>query len=147
MDYLKTGHLLQDDIAALLLDLQDQMLMNKWVMMPIDTIHGFLTAITIGPHPIMPSVWLPRIFFEERELPEIEDKSQAKKLLHTILNVFNGILATLSDDSFSPFISITVDEQGKEIKDFQLWCSGFVLGTCMFDPGEWDVLEDDDQKG
>jgi uncharacterized protein len=33
--------------------------------MTMDTLHGFLTAIAIGPETIMPSEWLPQVWGED----------------------------------------------------------------------------------
>ncbi len=119
------------------------MVNSEWRMLPADSLHGFLTAIAIGPRLIMPSVWLPRVFFEEKELPEFKDEKQAQEIIHAVLNVYNGVLKTLEEGTFSPFISITI-EDNKEEQDLCLWSSGFVLGTCVFDSDEWDMFNDAD---
>ena len=141
MNYERSGNMFHDDIAALLSDLEKQMVSSEWRMLPADSLHGFLTAIAIGPRLIMPSVWLPRVFLDRNELPEFKDEKQAQRIMHAILNVYNGVLKIIQEGIFSPFISVRVKD-GKEEENLSLWCSGFVLGTCIFEEHEWDVFHD-----
>jgi len=143
MRYERTGNTLHDDLAALMGDLQTQMVNSEWRMMLADALHGYLTAVSIGPHAVMPSAWLPGIFFRDDERPEFKNEKQAQNVMHAVLNVYNGVLQTIQVGSFSPFISWTEGDGGEEI-DLSLWCRGFLLGTSVFDEAEWDMLNDSD---
>jgi hypothetical protein len=67
MSYEKTGNVFLDHLAALLDDLQSQMVLSEWRRLPAESLHGFITAIAIGPRLIMRSVWLPREFLKHKK--------------------------------------------------------------------------------
>ncbi|MBN1577370.1 MAG: UPF0149 family protein [Chitinispirillaceae bacterium] len=75
--------------------------------------------------------------------PEFKDEKDAQKVIHAILNVYNGVLQTIQNGSFSPFISYRAHD-GKETEDVSIWCAGFVLGVGLFEMHEWDMFNDGD---
>jgi uncharacterized protein len=143
MNYEKTGNPLHDDMSAALDGLQQRMAASDWRMLPADSLHGFLTAVAIGPRMLVPSQWLPRVFFNDTELPVFDDEDEAREVMRAVIKIFTGVLQTIQDNTFSPFVTVTV-ENGKEEQNLSLWCSGFALGTYVFDPDEWDLSNDRD---
>jgi len=79
----------------------------------------------------------------KKDLPEFKDKKEAQKVMHAILNVYNGVLLTIQNGTFSPFISYRAHD-GKETEDVSVWCAGFVLGVGLFEMHEWDMFNDSD---
>ena len=51
--------------------------------MTMDTLHGFLTAILIGPETIMPSEWLPKVWGDDASA---DDVNKARDELREIMS-------------------------------------------------------------
>jgi uncharacterized protein len=143
MNYEKTGNPLHDDIAVTLGNLQSLAARSGWRMLPADSLHGFLTAVAIGPRMAPPSVWLPRVFFDDKQLPEFKDEKEARTVIQAILNIYASVMKTLVDETFAPLASFVVEDD-MHVADLSMWCAGFVLGTCVFAPDEWDMFNDDE---
>ena len=58
--------------------------------MQLSDLDGFLTAIVIGPEPILPSEWLPVVWGSDE--PDFENAEQAERVLGLILGRDNEII-------------------------------------------------------
>jgi uncharacterized protein len=108
--------------------------------MTMDTLHGFLTAIVIGPEAVMPSEWMPRVWGEGDAQPDFKNEKEATRIFELIMRFMNEIAVTfeVAPKEFEPlFVEF---EHGEEMLiDPEAWCWGFWEGMQMR-PGAWDPI-------
>lgn len=125
----------------------DQFLMSERSpddSMTMDALHGYLSAIAIGPEPISPTEWLPQIWGED-ELPNYKNSKEEQRILHLITRFMNEVLITLevAPNEYEPLFC-EIREDGKALLDGEAWAWGFWLGMQLrFDA--WQELEQSEQ--
>lgn len=108
--------------------------------MVLSDLDGFLTGIIVGPEPIPPTEWLPRIWGGQE--PVFTSADQARLILETIMGRYKEIAEHLDagPDSFDPLF-----EYGPEghpvVTD---WAAGFV-DAAMLRPRAWEEMLRNDQ--
>lgn len=104
-------------------------------VLSVDEVHGFLTALQVGPQPMDEAEWLPLAW----DKPQFADAAQQQHLTELMRRLNSDIEATLKQGhDFEP-LAVEVEEEGEEVIAFEGWCFGFMLGveTCQT---EWDKL-------
>lgn len=95
--------------------------------MAMDTLHGFLTALAIGPQETPITHWLPHIWSEDPEQqPQFKSDKEATHFTNLIARFMNEILITfeVAPKEYEPlFLETEVD--GKTLIDAQGWAGGF----------------------
>ncbi len=104
--------------------------------MSIDQIQGYLTAIICGPHPVLPSQWLPLVFLKEEEMPELPKKEKAEKVVDLLFAVYNDISTSLEADDFGLFVPV-LKKDDQETVIVRYWCQGFMAAVNQFFYKEW----------
>ena len=110
--------------------------------MTLDTLHGYLTAIAIGPSTIMPAEWLPRVWGEEGASPKWKNGKEEARIVNLIMRFMNEVLITfeVAPREFEPlYVEHEVD--GESLIDAEAWCWGFWEGMDLR-PGSWDDIWD-----
>jgi uncharacterized protein len=109
--------------------------------MTMDTLHGFLTAIAIGPETIMPSEWLPKVWGEDADsAPDFKNTKEAERIFELIMRFMNEIVVTfeVAPKEFEPLFCEA--EHGAEtVIDAEAWCWGFWEGMELR-PGSWEPI-------
>lgn len=97
--------------------------------MTMDALHGYLTAIAIGPEFIPLSEWLPDVWGLEGEEPRFESEKQAERIINLIARFMNEIILTfeVAPKEFEPLFCV-YELNGKEIIDGETWAWGFWEG-------------------
>ena len=111
--------------------------------MTMDTLHGYLTAIAIGPEPIMPAEWLPRVWGEDgKSAPKWKNGREEERILNLITRFMNEVLVTfeVAPKEFEPLFC-EHEHQGKTLIDAEAWCWGFWEGMELR-PGSWNEIWD-----
>jgi len=63
--------------------------------MTMDTLHGYLTAIAIGPETIKPAEWLPRVWGEGgKGVPKWKNAKEEERIRNLIMRFMNEVLVT-----------------------------------------------------
>ena len=108
--------------------------------MDVSTLHGFLTAVGIGPGMVLPSEWLP-IVWGDAEGPEFKSLREAKRISSLIMRLYNSILRTLREDleKFEPLLLEGETEEGNWETVAEAWCEGFAEGMSLR-KREWEPL-------
>ena len=114
--------------------------------MDLSELHGFLTAVAIGPGIILPSEWLPEVWGDEGG-PKFESLDDARRISELILRLYNSILLTLEHDpkEFLPMIPVEETPEGEPDPQPEGWCVGFMLGVGL-KKEDWTALVVDDDK-
>ena len=121
-------------------ELEDAILNINEDALTIPEIHGFLTAILICPDFIPPSIWLPKIFNRENEMPEFRSDEEAQYVTNGLLAFYNSINEEIDDYPDPIFPVLGKSKNAKP--DPWLWCSGFITGINL-DEDAWFGSEDE----
>src|SRR5579859_925207 len=93
--------------------------------MLLSKLDGLITGVAIGPEPIMPSEWMPRIWRGEE--PVFASDQEAQAVLGGIMSRYNQIIRQVADGTFEPILSKTAD--GDLIATD--WAQGFGLAVSL----------------
>ena len=114
--------------------------------MAMDALHGYLTAIAIGPAPVSSDEWLPRIWGPDPEdAPDFGNDTQAARIRELLTLALDEIVVTfdVAPKDFEPLFSVH-QWKGKEVLDAEAWCWGFLEGISLRNDA-WQVLRDSPQ--
>lgn len=115
--------------------------------MAMDALHGYLTAIAIGPTAIPSERWLPRIWGPAAEdAPQFRDAQQATRIHQLLAKTLQEIRVTfeVAPKDFEPLFSVH-KYKGKELLDAEAWCWGF-LEAVSLDLPAWQPLRSSTQS-
>jgi uncharacterized protein len=110
--------------------------------MTLDTLHGYLTAIAIGPETIMPAEWLPRVWGEEGAAPKWKNSKEEERIVNLIMRFMNEILITfeVAPKEFEP-LYCEHEVNGQTLIDSEAWTWGFWEGMELRE-GSWQEIWD-----
>ena len=111
-------------------------------VMSLEQLDGYLTAIALAPHMILPSEWLPEIWGEEE--PVFADAEEAQAIHAAIMGLYNENMQVLADPDaeFDPIFA--GDTDGSTLVD--PWAEGFIDGIALR-ADDWKPLFDDAALG
>jgi uncharacterized protein len=95
----------------------------------LDGVHGFLTALAIGPTPAKPEEWLPEILHEP-----FVDPSQGERVLTLLARLNDAIAPELETSSYEPILGELDVEEGPAAFTARGWCEGFSRGIDLRAP-------------
>ena len=113
--------------------------------MTMDTLHGYLTAIAIGPETIMPAEWLLKIWGDDpKAAPKWKNSKEEERIIHLIMRFMNEVLVTfeVAPKEFEPLFC-EHEHEGETLIDGEAWCWGFWEGMELR-PGSWDPIWESD---
>ncbi|HEU4850577.1 MAG TPA: UPF0149 family protein [Telluria sp.] len=114
--------------------------------MTMDMLHGYLTAIAIGPEPIMPAEWLPRVWGDDpKQGPKFKNAKEEERILNLIMRFMNEILVTfeVAPKEFEPLF-VMHEVEGETLIDPESWCWGFCEGMELRE-GSWEAIFESEQ--
>ncbi len=101
--------------------------------MLLDGVHGFLTALAIGPAPPKPEEWLPEILHEP-----FADAEQGERVLTLLARLNDAIAPELETGSYEPILGELDGEEGTPpMFTARGWCEGFSRGIDLRAPS-WE---------
>jgi uncharacterized protein len=135
-----SGPLTDDELDEL-----DQFLMSDATgedAMDISMLDGFLTALAVGPGTLPPTQWMPQVWGGEMSW---QSRQQMERMTSLVFRHANDILFYLRDepDTFEPLL-YERDEDGRKVPVIDEWCTGFVRGMALDEPG-WQSLMDTEE--
>ena len=116
--------------------------------MTMDALHGYLTAIAIGPEPVSVGEWLPRIWGPEPEdAPAFRNAAQAARIQQLAERMLEDIVVTfeVAPKDFEPLFC-EHQWKGKPVLDAEAWAWGFTEGMQLRDAA-WQSLRESPQAG
>jgi uncharacterized protein len=113
--------------------------------MTMDSLHGYLTALVIGPEEVLMPEWLPLIWgsFAE-EGPRFKSEKEGQRIIGLVARFMNEVAITfeVAPKEFEPLFC--EHEHGEEtLIDAEAWCWGFWEGMELR-PGSWDPIWESD---
>ncbi len=115
--------------------------------MAMDALHGYLTAVAIGPEPIPVDEWLPRVWGPgPDDAPDFRNEQQAMRIRELLLKALQEIVVTfdVAPKDFEPLFSVHL-WKGKEVLDAEAWCWGFLEGVSLR-ANAWQALRASQQS-
>lgn len=109
--------------------------------MTMDTLHGFLTALVIGPQEVLMAEWLPRVWGSKPEdTPKFKSAKEAERITGFIARTMNEIAITLevAPKEYEPLFCER-EWEGKPLLDGEAWAWGFWEGL-QLRAKEWDPI-------
>ena len=113
--------------------------------MTMDILHGYLTAIAIGPQTIMPAEWLPRVWGEDgKAAPKFKNGKEEERIVNLIMRFMNEVLVTfeVAPKEFEPLF-VEYEHEGQNVIDAEAWCWGFWEGMELR-PDSWNAIWESD---
>jgi uncharacterized protein len=98
----------------------------------LDGVHGFLTALAIGPAPAKPEEWLPEILHEP-----FADAKEGERVLTLLARLNDAIAPELETGSYEPILGEIEVEDGSAAFTARGWCEGFSRGIDLRAPS-WE---------
>jgi len=97
--------------------------------MTMDSLHGYLSAIAIGPVMIPMAEWLPQVWGSEQQTPKFKNDKEADRIVNLIVRFMNEIAITLevAPKEFEPLFC-EHEYEGKSLIDGEAWAWGFWEG-------------------
>jgi uncharacterized protein len=99
--------------------------------MTMDTLHGFLTALVIGPEEVLLAEWLPHVWGpSDSDAPTFKSKKESEHIIGLIVRFMNEIAITLevAPKEFEPLFC-EQEIEGKPLLDAEAWAWGFWEGV------------------
>lgn len=98
----------------------------------LDGVHGFLTALAIGPSPAKPDEWLPEILHEP-----FADPAEGERVLTLLARLNDAIAPELETGTYEPILGELEAEDGHPAFTARGWCEGFSRGIDLRAPS-WE---------
>lgn len=130
---MRINALSPDELSELDRFLMSDATSNETLM--LDALDGYLTAIVIGPTPLKPVAWLPRIWgTREEHAPRFTSTQQALRIKELIIRHLNGITLCFMRNpaEFEPLYNVTTyGDSDEEFVDADMWAFGFMKGMSL----------------
>ncbi|HJW57844.1 MAG TPA: UPF0149 family protein [Burkholderiaceae bacterium] len=98
--------------------------------MTMDSLHGYLTALVIGPETVMMSEWLPRVWGESSENgPQFKNEKEAQRIVGLVARFMNEVAITfeVAPKEYEPLFCER-EWEGRQLIDGESWAWGFWEG-------------------
>jgi uncharacterized protein len=109
--------------------------------MTMDTLHGYLTALAIGPQEVLMEEWLHRVWGPQaKDAPTFKNAKEAERITNLIARFMNEIAITLevAPKEYEPLFCER-EWEGKSLLDGEAWAWGFWEGMELRKT-EWDPI-------
>ncbi len=114
--------------------------------MTMDSLHGLLTAIAVGPEAIATAEWLPKVWGSDPDqTPSFKSEAEALHIQNLMERMLEDITVTLdiAPNDFEPLFC-EYEWKGKRILDAESWAWGFMEGVNLR-TSAWQHLWDSPQ--
>jgi uncharacterized protein len=114
--------------------------------MTMDALHGYLTALSIGPEEVPFAEWLPRVWGPSPEdAPKFRTDRESQRITTLIARFMNEIMTTfeVAPREYEPLF-MEADWQGRKVLDAEGWAWGFWEGM-QLRADAWQPLRESDQ--
>jgi uncharacterized protein len=111
--------------------------------MTMDSLHGYLTAIAIGPEMILLDEWLPKVWGDENsQAPKFKNDKESARIVELIVRFMNEIMITLevAPKEYEPLFC-EHEWEGKTLIDGEAWAWGFWEGMSLREEA-WQPIRD-----
>jgi len=112
--------------------------------MDISMLHGYLTALLIGPDLPEPEEWLAAVWGEGPQARFFSVREESDEVVDLVVRFYNALADELAQhpQDFDPILYLD-EESNQQI--CRPWCLGFVLGAALRE-AQWLTLIDDEEQ-
>ncbi|QAU35278.1 UPF0149 family protein [Janthinobacterium sp. 17J80-10] len=98
--------------------------------MTMDSLHGYLTALAIGPQEVMLAEWLPRVWGASGQAPQFKTDKECSRIMNLIARYMNEVVMTfeVAPKEFEPLFC-EYEFEGRQVIDGEAWAWGFLEGV------------------
>lgn len=89
----------------------------------LDSVHGLLTALVIGPEPARPDEWLPEVLHEP-----FGDAAEGNRILSLLARLNDSIPMEIEHERYEPILGEVDTDEGDSALSAAGWCHGFAHG-------------------
>lgn len=102
--------------------------------MALDTLHGYLTAIAIGPTEPALEEWLPRVWSDDGTgAPDFSDSDEKNYIISLMERMLEDIRLELDDPDYAFAPLVVLPSAGDQRQpDGEMWCYGFMQAVALF---------------
>ena len=86
-------------------ELEDLLISIDEGALTIPELHGFLSAIIVGPEVVKPHIWLPIVFGLEEEMPGFSSIEEANNVCGAVIDFYNQIIRDMDTDEYTLILS------------------------------------------
>ncbi len=97
----------------------------KGESMTLDTLQGFLCAITSAPETIPQAVWLPEVLGES---PHYASPQEEMETMDLLLKFYSSISSALANGDDFDLILYSLEDNPDEL-DYTAWCDGYIYAS------------------
>ena len=111
--------------------------------MTMDILHGYLTALVIGPQEVLMAEWLPLVWGSKSgQAPAFKNDKERDRIIGLIARFMNEIAITMevAPKEFEPLYCMH-EWEGKQLIDGEAWAWGFCQGMDIR-ADQWQVIQD-----
>ena len=111
--------------------------------MTMDILHGYLTALVIGPQEVLMAEWLPLVWGSDPAMtPKFKTDKERDRIVSLIARFMNEIAITMevAPKEFEPLYCMH-EWEGKQLIDGEAWAWGFCQGMEMR-ADQWQVIQE-----
>jgi uncharacterized protein len=101
--------------------------------MAMDSLHGYLTALVVGPEEVPLAEWLPHVWGQDAEaIPKFKNDKEYERIVALIARFMNEIAITLevAPKEYEPLFC-EHEWEGKPVLDGEAWAWGFNEGMTL----------------
>ena len=101
--------------------------------MTMDILHGYLTALVIGPQEVLMEEWLPLVWGSDPgQAPKFKNEKEMQRITGLIARFMNEIAITMevAPKEFEPLYCMH-EWEGKQLIDGEAWAWGFCQGMAL----------------
>ena len=95
--------------------------------MPLDVVHGYLTAVISGPRDVPTEEWLPPVFGK----PDFEDDAEVEQMAELVVQLHEQIAHELSHGHYAPIMIHKPEEDTDPLPLPYGWCEGYLFGLSL----------------
>ncbi|MBC3906459.1 MULTISPECIES: UPF0149 family protein [Undibacterium] len=129
----------------------DKFLMSEKVGddgMTMDALHGYLTAIALGPEVIPMAEWLPLVWgLPDQGEPKFKNEKEMQRVTGLVARFMNEIQITfeVAPQEYEPLFCV-MEQNGKELIDGETWAWGFWEGMQLREEA-WEAAWESEEIG
>jgi yecA family protein len=110
--------------------------------LPIDEVHGYLTALIVSALPVDQATWMEAVWGDL----EFADDAEKECMTGYLLRMYGEISETLEQGhSFEPLIIEEEDEEGELLEAYEGWCFGFMRAVADHQ-SHWEDVPKNEQE-
>ena len=109
--------------------------------MPLDMVHGYLTAVSSGPALITPGDWLPRVLGELYG----GDQAQPPRVMDLLMRFYNSILDELAEADYNLLLVYLTEGVDEPLPLPYGWSEGYLKGWALHGEDALDQMLQDEK--